>query len=271
MASLSHSEDHLVEWLLDNFNHLKEPGFPQHDRDGAQSDIIYRQGNIWTCRLCDAQDIINDHEHGDLVCTNCGTCEKHMSIDGEVCLPFHDLNKARCQSKNILNKNCYKRINYFNDILQRLVGQQSFQVPGECLEAIRGQIQCAKKISPQTVKKAMKNLGLKKWYKHSHLVANTLSGNSALTKISHHEKYAMTGLFKKIQDPFERLKGNRKNFFNYAYIIWQFFHILGIPEKCQTLTMITTRRRLQDQDILWQKICRELDLPFFPTCQGTGN
>lgn len=171
---------------------------------------------------------------------------------------------ARSKAHAQLTKNCYKRINYFSELLNQLIGQQQSTLPEWLIPKLEELLadRDPEDITGPVVRESMSLMNLGKYYEHCHLIANALNKNYNLVLIDHHQHAKMMSMFKRIQRPFELHKGKRKNFLNYQFVLWQFFHILGIPQNCEFLSMLRCRKRLVGQDRLWRIICKEAGLPY---------
>ena len=163
-----------------------------------------------------------------------------------------------------LTKNCYKRINYFSELLNQLVGQQQSTLPEWLIPKMKELLadRDPEEITGPVVRESMSLMKMGKYYEHCHLIANALNKNYNLVLIDHQHHAKMMSMFKRIQRPFELHKGKRKNFLNYQFVLWQFFNILGIPQNCEFLTMLRCKKRLSGQDKLWRVICEEAKMPY---------
>lgn len=231
---------------------------------GRRSEATHPTRSTFSCYHCGSDAILDDRFHGDHVCTVCGTCSKYISDDGEHCLPFPELGMARSKAHMQLSKNCYKRVNYFSELLNQLIGQQQSRLPDWLIPKMKELLadRDPEDVTGPVVRESMSLMKMGKYYEHCHLIANALNKNYNLVLIDHQHHAKMMSMFKRIQKPFELHKGKRKNFFNYQFVLWQFFHILGIPQNCEFLTMLRCRKRLVSQDKLWRVICQEAKLPY---------
>lgn len=239
--------------------HLPQHGGPMQEG---------HQGHGGTgCYHCGSPDLIDDEVHGDIVCSHCGTCVKYISDAADNCIPFKDLGHYKSLSQFFHNGNCYKRINYFAEILNQLMGQQNESVPQHIFakvhRVVADEVDEPYEVTGPVVRRALQKLRLGRYYQFAHLIANKISGNANLTTLTHHHTDEMLRLFKKIQRPFELHRGRRRNFLSYTYILWQFFMILGLPENCSYLNMPKCTKRLVEKDNLWGKICQETGLPYY--------
>lgn len=79
------------------------------------------------------------------------------------------------------------------------------------------------------------------------------------------QKENLIGIFKEIQEPFERHKGDRKNFLSYSYTIWKICELLGYNQFMPMLQLLKAPQNLLRADAIWQLICKDLKYEFIPT------
>lgn len=225
------------------------------------------------CYHCGSPDLVDDSVHGDIVCTKCGTCSKYISDHYSLCLPHKEQGNIQSMMKWKECGNSYDRSSYFRDLLNQLMGQQKQSikdVPPEIYQHIKEAVRTEvfqgdmRLTTGPLVRKKMQELGYSEFYPHAHMLANFLSDNKNLTTLDHKDLDMLMSLFKKIQAPFEKFKGQRKNLLSYNYILWQFFMILGLSANCYFLNMPKCMKRVADKDRVWRLVCQETGLPFIP-------
>ncbi len=73
-------------------------------------------------------------------------------------------------------------------------------------------------------------------------------------------------MFKKIQVPFtEVCPKNRTNFLSYSYVIRKFLELLGEDEYLPYFSLLKSREKLYQQDVIWKKCCQKLSWVFYPS------
>ena len=73
-------------------------------------------------------------------------------------------------------------------------------------------------------------------------------------------------MFKQTEEPFSKhCPKERKNFLNYSYVFHKFFEILDMPEFADCFPLLKSRDKLKKADESWEKICKELNWPFYPS------
>ena len=55
---------------------------------------------------------------------------------------------------------------------------------------------------------------------------------------------------------------NRKNFLSYSYVLHKFVELLGLDEFLPSFPLLKSREKLHQQDLIWEKICRDLGWEF---------
>lgn len=79
------------------------------------------------------------------------------------------------------------------------------------------------------------------------------------------QKLQLALMFQEIQGPFEKWKGERKNFLSYSYTTYKSCELLGYTEFLPYLPLLKAPANLERADKLWKLICRELKYEFVET------
>ena len=58
---------------------------------------------------------------------------------------------------------------------------------------------------------------------------------------------------------------NRKNFLSYSYVLYKFCELLGEDEYLQYFPLLKSKEKLYQQDVIWKKICSDLQWEYIPT------
>lgn len=215
------------------------------------------------CEHCGSYDV---HEDGtDATCHACGTCSPQpFSITGTEHgdMRFEDLQIARSASGTHKKRGGYKRVNYLEILLERFLGRKE-ECPKTTLDAVRGDL--TKRGLPPTlaeIRKAIRRLKLKGQHKFAGDIQRKLAGGTA--NIKEDELEFVRSNFAKIQKHFEGIRGLRKNFLNYRYVIGQLFRLCGRPDVAAEIPKLNNKQRMYFHDSLWREVCHKLDWPFFP-------
>ena len=73
-------------------------------------------------------------------------------------------------------------------------------------------------------------------------------------------------MFKEIQIPFHKFcPPERKNFLSYSYVLHKFCELLEYDYLLPYFPLLKSREKLHAQDIIWEKICKDLNWEFIPS------
>ena len=105
--------------------------------------------------------------------------------------------------------------------------------------------------------------GYNKYYEHIPHILNRLNGVKPKTLTSKMED-DIRRIFMMVQDPFDHhSKTTRNNFLSYNYFLNKACRILNYDEElCNCFPLLKSEEKLRHQDELWEKICKDLNLPF---------
>lgn len=204
------------------------------------------------CDTCKLE--IKETKEKYFVCTGCGSVKEKI-IDG---FGFKDQENYSSVSPSF----DYKRINYFTEWLNHIQAKEHIEVSDEILNKIKVELQKERitdssKVSHQKIKKILKLLKEPKLYDHIPAITSKLCGVQPLS-MPPEIINKLKELFMVIQNPFNLLKGDRKNFFSYPYILYKFCELLDLPEYLSYFQLLKSREKLIKQDILWKKIIEYL-------------
>lgn len=234
--------------------------------DGDFENLLDRTGAFadYQCSSC-AQTLLKDSRESTMVCPGCGRVT-----------PFTDntvANLSYTEEVNLhpVNKFSYKRLNHFNEVLNSIQARATSHVPDEVVEAIKAEFKKIRvttrgEITPGRVKAFMKKLNLNKYYEHAHGVAYALNGTPP-ARLDEDTETTLRRMFMAIQDPFERAIQNttRKNFLSYSYVLKKFSELMGRTDLTSHFSMLKSSEKLHQQDVIFKKICADLDWPFVPS------
>ena len=216
--------------------------------------------NSSKCDICNTNMYINENT-GEILCANCG---KTINI-----MITTDKNSYN-DPPNEINYFSYKRINHFNEWLAQFQGKENTEIPGEVYininEEIKKNINLDKtNISYKQVREILKKLGYNKYYENIPCIINIISGKET-PKLNRKEEEILRSLFKEIQIPFmKHCPMNRKNFLSYSYVLHKFCQLLEYDNLLVYFPLLKSREKLQQQDIIWKNICKELKWEYIPS------
>ena len=76
----------------------------------------------------------------------------------------------------------------------------------------------------------------------------------------------LRNMFKEIQVAFmKHCPENRKNFLSYSYVLHKFCELLELDHLLEYFPLLKSREKLQQQDVIWKKICQELEWQYIPS------
>lgn len=202
-----------------------------------------------SCNKCNTQ--MTETSEG-YTCAECGLCDKSAYVTD---IPSY--NDSQEYEKKISID--YKRINYFTEWLNQITGRESSDIPEALKDAVilelkKEKITDMKKLNISLMKRLLKKCGYSKFYEHAPLIISLLNGIKPL-QIPKSIEDRLKFMFKEIQIPWELCKPpNRHNFFSYPYILAQMCRILNIPEFLSYFTLLKSREKLYNQDVIWKKV-----------------
>lgn len=161
----------------------------------------------------------------------------------------------------------YTRDHYFKYHLKEFTTEMN--LPNKLYENIKDELKKQQftdmsKLTPGILKKVLKELGKKQYYKHIPYIIRTLNGISQPI-ITKELEIKLMDMFKAIQEPFNKHKSYRCNFFPYTYVLYKFFEILDMKEYCKYCKLLKSIDKLCAIDSLWQKVVQELKWEFIRT------
>jgi hypothetical protein len=212
------------------------------------------------CSKCKIEKTIHAND-GYLICTSCG--------DSEAILLESD--KPSYKDSNIESKACaYKRANHLSEILNQFQAKESTEIHPEIYERIKEELRIQriydyKLLDHKIMKKILKKLKLNKYYEHTHHIINNLNGIPPPTMTREQEEN-IKKMFKDIQKPFALYRPKkRKNFLNYNYIIHKICELYEYDEFLPFFPLLKSRNNLEEQDLVWEKICKYSKYAFYPS------
>ena len=144
--------------------------------------------------------------------------------------------------------------------------KETTEIPKEVFNGILNEIKRERITNMATLdnskmRKMLRKLGYSKYYEHIPHIKHRLGIPAPV--ITRETDETLRSMFKEIQAPFFRhCPPDRLNFLSYSYVIHKFFKILGMPEFCKYFPLLRSREKLHAHDVIWKKICADLDSPF---------
>jgi hypothetical protein len=220
----------------------------EEEEDEDDSDI---------CETCGVEKILNRVE-AIMVCPSCSKVD-YMLIDSNK-PHYKDLPRE-------FSSYSYKRINHFNEWLAQFQAKESTDIPDDVYNKILIELKKERttdvnKITAKKIKEILKRLELSKFYEHVPHIIHHITGQPApvMTRATEEK---LRSMFKEIQTPFLLFcPEKRKNFLSYSYVLYKFCQLLGLDEFLPSFTLLKSREKLHQQDIIWEQICNTLSWEF---------
>ena len=212
------------------------------------------------CSLCDNQMKFNQIE-GYLYCETCGTTE---------------LVKTDCDKRNYkdpppeMSYFAYKRINHFREWLAQFQAKETTDIPQSVYDTLlieikKNRINDMRKLVPKRVREFLKKHRLNKYYEHIPHIIYKLNGIKPPV-ITKEMEERLCNAFKDIQGPFQKVcPPDRKNFLSYSYVLYKLSQLLELDELTSGFSLLKSKEKLYNQDLVWKKICIELNWEYIET------
>lgn len=209
------------------------------------------------CETCGLDKYIIPGD-ASLICKHCG--------DVEFILIDSDKPSYKDPPKEI-SYFAYKRINHFNEWLAQFQAKETTDIPDKVydqilLEIKKERIENMAELKTTKLRVILKKLKLNKYYEHVPHIINRLNGIPAPVMTRDTEE-KLRSMFKEIQTPFMKYcPKDRKNFLSYSYVLHKFVQLLNLDEFLICFPLLKSREKLHQQDLIWKKICYDLQWEF---------
>jgi len=216
--------------------------------------------DIHNCPLCLGKLILKNVD-SLLICEECGYTDSII------------INSEKVSYKDPPRESsyfAYKRINHFNEWLAQFQAKETTDIPEEVYKGILKELKKnnflkLEDISYKTMREILKKLKYNKYYEHIPHIINIINGQKAPILTRQYEEQLRI-MFKEIQTPFMvHCPENRKNFLSYSYVLHKFCELLELDHLLIYFPLLKSREKLQQQDIIWQKICNTLLWEYIPS------
>jgi hypothetical protein len=230
-----------------------------HNIDSNYLDMEMYTYAADVCQQCFQGELISSEMEGTLICNKC----------------FHSLpflfETERQSFKEPLKEvsfYSYKRINHFKEIIAQVQGKVTTQIPAEVIRKIRVQVKKERipllKITYTQARDILRKLGYYKYYEHIPYILSKFGIEPPLFPPELEE--TLFNLFIEIQHPYSKhCPSERLNFLNYYYTGYKLCELLGETKFLFCFPMLKETDKKNEQDMIWKKICEELEWEFIPT------
>jgi hypothetical protein len=214
------------------------------------------------CEQCKSGELIPQDEEGILICNN-SKCGQYITYIVDNSKPSNK------EPPNEVSYTAYIRLNHFKEILSQFQAKETTQIPEEVIDAIRARIK-KERITDMSIinydkmREILRKLGLNKYFEHIQYINSIFGIKPPIMNEELHETLCV--LFIEIQKPWAvHCPANRTNFFNYTYTLYQLCVLLDQVQYLPYIPMMKDREKQLEQDMIWKKVCMDLDWEFFPT------
>ena len=214
------------------------------------------------CEVCHIGELIPQDEEGILICNN-RNCGRFVTYIVDNSKPNNK------EPPNEVSYTAYIRLNHFKEILSQFQAKETTQIPEEVLDAIRARIKKERitdmsLINYDKMRDILRKLGLNKYFEHIQYINSLFGIKPPIMNEELHETLCV--LFIEIQKPWAvHCPANRTNFFNYTYTLHQLCVLLDQTQYLPYIPMMKDREKQLEQDMIWKKVCQDLDWEFFPS------
>jgi hypothetical protein len=214
------------------------------------------------CENCQKGELIPQDEEGILICNN-QNCGKFITYIVDSSKPSNK------EPPNEVSYTAYIRLNHFKEILSQFQAKETTQIPEEVIEAIRARIKKERikdmsLINYDKMRDILRKLGFNKYFEHIQYINSQFGIKPPIMNEELHETLCV--LFIEIQKPWAvHCPANRTNFFNYTYTLYQLCVLLDQTQYLPYIPMMKDREKQLEQDMIWKKVCQDLDWQFIPS------
>lgn len=211
------------------------------------------------CDKCSIGEWIALEDEGVLVCNNCA-CTSPYLVE-------HEKPSYKEPPKEV-SFYAYRRINHFKEILTQSQAKQSTQIPPELMDRIRHQIRKERlelsEITTKKMRSILRKLGYNRYYEHMTFINDKLGIKPPVIPPALEE--TLCNLFMETQSPYSKYcPDSRINFLNYQYTAYKLCELLGEDRYLPLFPLLKDRDKLIEHDMIWRKICEELNWKYIPT------
>lgn len=198
---------------------------------------------------------------GIQVCTHCGTQHDILTVAD---MPSY---KDSHREKHNFN---YRRINHFTEIMNQMLARQTTDIPEDImhkvlLELKKQRVTNLAALTREDIRSILRKIGHDDYYDHAFLILSRLTGKRT-PPLPPHVVESLSNLFNEAQSLwFVHKPEHRSNFIGYNYVFYKLFELLELDDFKQYCPLLKTRDKLVEYDVVWRKICNDLEWEFVPT------
>ncbi len=164
----------------------------------------------------------------------------------------------------------YKRSNHFQEWLNSFQAKETTEIPQRIFDRVMGELYRQRisdpaAITTKKIREVLKDLKLRKYYEHVTQITCRLSGKCPPRMTPEQEEQCRL-MFMAIQGPFDKhCPPDLKNFLSYSYCLYKFCELMAYDEFLPCFALLKGRDKLFKQDVIFHKICDELNWEFLPS------
>ena len=218
---------------------------------------------IPTCPYCEEETLILKNKDTSSSCTSCGCEVSGFQIDTKP--SFKDQDRITYQTQFT-----YKRETHFKEWIEQIESSNVYDMPNEILESVKKELAKQRITDPDTItaptiRAVLKKIKLNKYYDFVPVLVSQVTHRPPLS-LSEELKSKLFLMFKEVQKIFhDHAPANRHNFFSYPYILYKFCELLDADHVLPYLTLLKSREKLYQQDLIFKSICGALNWEFIKT------
>ena len=228
--------------------------------DDSVQNVKYPNINYDKCKLCGSQTNMCEVK-SELCCSKCGALSDIIIVTEK---------SSYSDPPREVSYFSYKRINHFNEWLAQFQAKEKTELPKNIYHDIISELNKTSyidisKLKYKDVRSILKKLNYNKYYEHIPHIISVLTDKRAPT-LDRKTEEVLRSLFKEIQIPFmNNCPPNRKNFLSYSYVLHKFCELLEFDHLLEYFPLLKSREKLHQQDIIWEKICKDLKWQYIPS------
>ena len=228
--------------------------------DDSQKNNKYKDNLDDKCSECNGKMNLSEIS-AELICENCGITKPIMIVTERS--SYNDPPRE-------VSYFAYKRINHFNEWLAQFQAKEKADLPETIFGDIQKELEKNKSINVNNlnykqIREILKKLNYNKYYEHIPHIISIITGKKAPV-LDRLKEEQLRSLFKEIQIPFiNNCPSNRKNFLSYSYVLHKFCELLEYDHLLEFFPLLKSREKLYQQDLIWEKICKDLKWQFIPS------
>jgi hypothetical protein len=225
--------------------------------DARNAAILRRKEyceDVEYCENCNRR-VIHDPRQACVVCVKCGNSTAYNPID-----------TSYREGTSLHVPYLYKQSNHFREHVLRIQGKESTEIGQDIIDSILVELDKRgtpkEKASPKDVRNILKNLGLSKLYNHTYRIW-ALSTGQTPPQMTAQQQCELMHIFGLVQEAWESVKPHgRSNMLSYTYLLNKMCLLLGYHDLAKHFSVLKSRDKILQQDVMWQSICAKLDFEF---------